>query len=177
MQIKFYLLIIGLMMSIQINAEPPVEVITSCVDHKAIRPTVTVTKLDAPRYIDPTEAGCDPRFENSIPNLLYGSIECNNKGYIIINNQRILLGDANNFSVNPAIYPGLEGNRIDLGADWLKIDFNNNSYLCVEQSLSDSGKGAAANQYYIVENPYGNNATLNYYFFEKDIFPIINYFD
>lgn len=158
-------------------AQLPVEVISSCINNKAVRPTVTVTKLIPPRFIETEETGCEDHFENSIDNLTYGGISCNNYGYIILNSHRIKLSDANNHSVNPAIKPGQLGDRLDLGVDWWKIDFDNNSYICVEAALSTVGDGAANNQYYIVENPYSANPTLNFYFLTDDIMPIKSFIE
>lgn len=155
-----------------IVAQLPVEVISSCIHDKAMRPSVTITELTTPRFIETEESGCEDHFENAIDNLTYGGILCDNYGYIILNKQRIKLSAAANFSINPTIKPGEVGDHMDLHSYWLKIDFAGNSYLCVKRALSDSGVGASVNHYYIVENPYSPNSTLHYYFFKEDIMPI-----
>lgn len=154
----------------QMFAQPPVEVISSCTN--AMRPSVTITELPRPLYVETEETGCEDHFENAIDNLTYGGILCADYGYIILNNQRIKLSDASNFSINPTIKPGEVGDHMDLHSYWSKIDFDGNSYLCIKRALSDSGVGASVNHYYIVENPYSSTSTLSYYFFTEDIMPI-----
>ena len=142
--IKAVLLFSSLAVTSQNFAQLPVEVISSCKNNKAMRSSVTMTELVAPRFIETAEPGCEEHFENSIDNLTYGGILCANYGYIILNNQRIKLSNATNYSVNPAIKPGEVGAHLDLGADWWKIDFAGNTYLCIENALSETGRGAAA---------------------------------
>ncbi|MGQ3892192.1 hypothetical protein [Legionella sp. CNM-4043-24] len=157
-------------------AAPPAEVISSCVNNHAVSPTVTIDALEQPRLIEMPETGCEDHYENSIDNLTYGGIFCNDYGYITLNNQRIKLSDAVNYSVNPAMKPGEKGDKLDLWARWFKIDFSNNTWLCIVSAPS-SGDGGSEAEYYIVENPYSSSPILNYHFFKDDLIPAGSYTD
>lgn len=158
--------------SLQVFAQLPAEVISSCIDNKATRPTVTMTTLTDSRFKNTDEIDCEDHFENAIDGLKYGGILCGNYGYIILNNNRIKLSNAKNYSINPTIKPGEIGAHLDSHSYWSKLEFSGNTYLCIERALSESGAGASVNQYYIVENPYSAAPTLNYYFLTEDIMPL-----
>lgn len=162
-------LIIGFFLGFNAFATPPVEVISSCKNGKADHPSVTFTKLEGP-YAAAEESGCDDHMETHEAGITYGGIFCGTTSYLIINSTRLDLDTAVNNSINPAIKPK---HRIPFTANWSKIEFNSNAYLCLAMSLSDSGVGAGISQYYIVENAYNlNPPTVYFYFFDKDIMPV-----
>ncbi len=153
-----------------LNATPPVEVIGSCKNQKPVNTSVIMTQLISPKGVEDIEQGCDDHYEATINNFTYGSISCNNETNLIIKGNRYNLNSSINNSVNPSITPESE---ISAMANWSKIDFSNNSYICIDAPLSFSGDGANVHQYYIVENAYNSNTPIiNYYFFNKDIMPM-----
>ncbi|MFC3909027.1 hypothetical protein ACFORL_08070 [Legionella dresdenensis] len=149
-------------------ATPPVEVIGTCKNEKAVNSSVTMTKLINPGGAA-DEPDCDDHYQRSENNLTYGSIVCNNEAHLIINKQRIKLSTAQNYSINPSIKPGSSISPI---AYWSLINFDNQSYLCISDPLSESGQGATFIQYYIVENIMSETPTVNYYFFDKEVMPL-----
>lgn len=162
----------GILYSVKSMAIPPVEVIASCKKEKAVRPSVTFTKLEGP-YAAAEETGCEDHIETTQAGITYGGIMCGDTPYLIINSTRLDTSHAENYSVNPAINTK---HRIPFTGFWSKIDFNNESYLCLEMALSDSGTGAGIPQYYIVENAFGTSTPIAYYyFFDKNVMPIHKY--
>lgn len=169
MSLKSQILITALLFGVNAFAIPPVEVISSCKSGKADRPLVTFTQLEGP-YAAAQETDCDDHIETTEAGITYGGISCDTTSYLIINSTRLDLNNAENYSVNPSIKPK---HKIPYTAQWSKIEFNSNAYLCLEMSLSDSGVGAGISQYYIVENAYNTNPPIVYfYFFDKDIMPV-----
>lgn len=163
------MLISGILLGFNTFATPPVEVISSCKNSKAERPSVTYTELDGP-IAAADEPGCDDHIETTEAGITFGGISCGNTSYLIINSTRLDLSKALNYSVNPAVKPK---HRIPYTANWSKIDFNNNAYMCIEMALSDSGAGAGVSQYYVVENAFNSNPPIVYfYFFDKNIMPM-----
>ena len=152
-------------------AKPPFEVLRSCIDEEPNNSSITITDIDNGSYSALPEKDCEEQFEISYNRDVYGSVMCNDKRYLIIASKKISLETAVNISMNPEIKPGL---LYPDDSSWLKIDFNHQSYLCINGPLSQSGTGSAVGQYYIVENAFKKIGMpkVYYYFFNKDIIPI-----
>lgn len=152
-------------------AQPPFEVLRSCVDEKPYNSKVTIHIKDDGSYANISEKNCEELFEVSFDNKIYGSVRCADIPYLVVNDQKINLEKAENRSVNPEIKPGI---LYPTDTSWSKIDFENRSYLCLNGPISRSGTGSNIGQYYIVENAFEINIapTIYYYFFNKDIIPI-----
>ena len=167
---KVSLCLIGCACSIA-YAQPPFEVLRTCVDNKPYNSSINMVSLDDEGMAEENKPNCEDEFDLKYNNSKYGLVTCQGTFYFIINNKKIKLKEAVNMSINPEIKPG---NRLTNRSTWTKIDFDNHPYLCVEDSLSDSGVGAAHSQYYIIENAF--DATLTpesyFYFFDKNIAPI-----
>lgn len=103
--------------------------------------------------------------------ILPTDLFCGEETSLIIKGNRYNLNNALNNSVNPSITPQ---NDISGMSKWWKIDFSNVSYICIDAPLSNSGDGANVHQYYIVENAYNSSTPIiNYYFFNKEMMPLI----
>lgn len=165
---KLYVFVFGLMSPFIVMATPPVEVIGSCKNDKAVNPSVTMTRLITPGGAA-DEPHCDDHYQRTENNFTYGMIACDDDAYIILNNIRTKLSKAQNYSVNPSIKPG---SPISVMSRWSTIKFGTNSYLCIKDPLSDSGQGASRVQHYIIENAYLGTPIVYYYFFDKDIMPL-----
>ena len=152
-------------------AQPPFEVLRSCVDEKPYNNKVTIHIKDDGSYADNHEKNCEERFEVSFDNKMYGFVRCTDIPYLVVNDQKINLEKAENRSVNPEIKPGM---LYPTDTSWSKIDFKNQSYLCLNGPISRSGTGSNIGQYYIIENAFEKNIIpiIYYYFFNKDIIPI-----
>lgn len=165
----YYLLSILLIQSC--FAKPSFEVLRSCIDEEPKNSDITITDIDNGSYSATPEKHCEEQFEISFNHEFYGSVMCKNKRYLIIAKQQISLETAENLSTNPEIKPGL---LYPDDSSWLKIDFNHESFLCINGPISRSGTGSSVGQYYIVENAFEKTKTpkIYYYFFNKDIIPI-----
>jgi hypothetical protein len=152
-------------------AQPPFEVLRSCVDEKPYNNKVTIHTKEDGSYTDNHEKNCEEPFEVSFDNKTYGFVRCADIPYLVVNGQTINLEKAENRSVNPEIKPGM---LYPTDTSWSKITFKNQSYLCLNGPISRSGTGSNIGQYYIVENAFESNTkpTIYYYFFNKDIIPI-----
>lgn len=171
MPLKSNLVLAGILLSQLSYADIPVEVIGSCKDRAAVKPSVIFTKMFSPSAIDDTP-GCDHHLEITEGTMNYGAISCNNENYLIIKHTQINLNTAINRSVNPAYLPGI---MISQQADWSKITFNDTEYLCIDDEVSPSGRGADVSQYYIVENAFNASTPVLYYFlFDKDVMPTVS---
>jgi len=152
----------------KVYAEPPVEVISSCIHSKAIRPSVTFTELASPGYVSEDDECKNPFVapidDNSSFNV--GAVNCSDGAYLILAGQRLKLKDAVNKSMNHSVTPG---SPIQAQDDWAEIDFNNQNYICVNGSVGSMGNSNGIPQYYIVENALGSNPVLYFYFFDDDI--------
>lgn len=114
--------------------------------------------------------GCVDHFEKITNNFTYGFQTCNNIVNLIIKGSNYNTETSENLSVNPNVKPGGE---IFSTAQWWKIEFNNNAYLCIDNPLGSSGQAGDVSQYYIVENAFNSNTPiLHYYFFNREITPI-----
>lgn len=150
----------------------PPEVIGSCRNNEAVRPSVTISPLPSPLGMpdDNVEAGCVDHFEKTSNNFTFGYITCNDNIKLIVKGSRYDAESAQNLSVNPNVGSGGE---IFVTANWRKIQFNNIDYLCIDNPLSSSGYAGNVSQYYIIENAFNSNTPiLYYYFFDKEITPI-----
>lgn len=152
-------------------AQPPFEVLRSCVDEKPYNNKITIHTKEDGIYADTQEKNCEEPFEVNFDNRMYGFVRCADIPYLVVNGQKINLEKAENKSVNSEIKPGT---LYPTDTSWSKIEFKDQSYLCLNGPISRSGTGSNIGQYYIVENAFLNNVmpTIYYYFFNKDIVPI-----
>lgn len=152
-------------------AKPPFEVMSSCIDEEPKNANVIITDIDNGSYATHPEKNCEDQFEITFNHELYGAVVCSDKRYFIIAKQKINLDTAENMSINPEIKPGI---LYPEDSSWLKVDFNNKSYLCVNGPISRSGTGSSIGQYYIIESAFEKNERpkVYYYFLNKDIVPI-----
>lgn len=157
-------------LSLQLHATPPVEILSACKNMKAPNKKVALIRMIAPGGVDNSQAGCSEHYERAARSFSYGGIVCNDLSYVIINGIKTKLSTAQNYSINPSIKPG---SPITPVANWLKIAFNNQEYICIRQPLSDSGTGASYLQFYIIENAYTSTSPVVYYYFlEKHVMPL-----
>ncbi|KTD57631.1 hypothetical protein [Legionella shakespearei] len=173
---KKYLFLLGMVLPLKLIAIPPGEVVDACIESVAIEDGMTFTEMKNPSGKDFSEGG--PVFENECytdmeiisEDVHYGRSECHGAASVFINGHNLSLDEAKNFSINPYIGPG---SPISFHARWWKIGYRKKTYLCIEQTLSDSGTGAAREQYYIIENvmPF-DIPVLYYYLFETDVMPL-----
>ena len=163
-KVSIFLLIL-LTMS-HVYAEPPVEVISSCIHSKAIRPTVTFTEIISPGNV--SDECLNPFVVpiNDTSSFNIGSVNCNDGAYLILDGQRFKLKDAVNKSINPSVEPG---SPIQAQDDWSKIEFDNQNYICINGSVGSLGASNGIPQYYIVENALESNPIVYFYFFDGDI--------
>jgi hypothetical protein len=164
----------AIVLSCSINvclAAPPFQILRTCMDINPYNNKVKMTRLDGEGYADHSLQGCQDQYDRSINGHIYGSLTCNDKFYLIINDKKVDPEKARNMSINPEIQPGVE---FTTRALWYKIDYENKEYLCILAPLSEQGVGSAHNQYYIIENAFDNklNSELYFYFFDKNIAPI-----
>jgi len=152
-------------------SKPSFEVLRSCIDEKPYNNNVAISSRDNGSYAENHEKNCEEPFEVNFDNKIFGTVRCNDKFYLVVNNHKINLEKAENMSVNPEIKPGIV---YPTDTSWLKIDFKNQSFLCLNGPISRAGAGSNIGQYYIIENAFINKVTptIYYYFFDKDIIPI-----
>lgn len=169
--IRILSILVGLLLLNHSYSQPPFEILRSCIDLKPQNSAITLTRLLDGTVSKVNETNCEDQFSLTYNGHLYGMVTCNDIFYLIINDKKIKASTAINMSVNPEIEPGyIFTNR----AMWHKIDQNNESYLCIQAALTESGAGSAFSQYYIIENAFNSNVvpSVYYYFFEKNIMPI-----
>lgn len=162
----FSFLLIGVV--VPVLATPPFQILRTCMDNKPYNNKIKLTRLDGDGLADKPLEGCQEQYERSINGHMYGTATCDDKFYLLINDKKYDPTLAENYSINPEIKPGVEFSK----ETWWQVDSENQAYLCIYAALSDSGIGAAYNQYYIIENPFGINSKLYYYFFDKNVVPI-----
>ena len=152
-------------------AEPPFEVLRSCIDEKPKNSSVSLLEINNGYYQPQVEDKCENQYEIKFKKKIFGTVTCNETPYLLINNQKIDLTKAVNKSANPEIKPGI---LYPTDTSWLKIDFKNQSFLCLNGPISLSGTGSNIGQYYIVENAFSDNSKpiIYFYFLNKDIAPL-----
>lgn len=152
-------------------ASPPIPVLRTCIDNTPYNDKVSLSELDGDGFSDESMDGCEEQYDREVDGRLYGSLSCNDKFYLIINDKKIDPELANNMSVNPEIKPGVEFTTRSI---WYKIAFEDKQYACIVAPLAEQGVGAAYTQYYIIENAFDDtqNSELYFYFFDKNIVPI-----
>lgn len=167
---KLILMLSSLIICVNAWCLPPVEVIHACKNRTAPNKYITLTEMDTPAGVDVSTPNCDFKAEADFNNIIYGYIDCNQHHQNLIwnNIEYDLKTVALNHSVNPQVTPG---DYIQLPSTWKKIDFNGESYVCLEAPLSDSGDAVNSFQYYLIENAFNSNITpiFHYYFFDKEI--------
>jgi len=162
--------VIFFIISTTLYATPPVEVVASCLQQKAVRPTVSFNSIPGPSKAG-TESGCGDLYQTTLDDNVFiiGSIMCDDGAYIILNGVRYLLKDAVNYSVNHSIKPGFP---ILPTAEWSQIEFDSNYYLCIETAVSDLGEGSGVPQYYLVENALGTSPVIYFYLLDNEVMPL-----
>ena len=166
----FYILILS-SMTASCFADPPFQVLRTCIETEPFQEKSTITELDGDGYSKESMDECEEQYTRTVSGYKYGTLQCSNKFYLIIRDKKIDPAKAINHSQSPEIKPGVE---FTTGALWYKIGFDKKEYLCIYAPLSEQGVGAAHNQYYIVENAFEEslNVKLYYYFLDKNIAPI-----
>lgn len=165
---NFLLTIFTIFINPTFAAAPPFEVLRSCIDINPYNDQIVIKRLEGAGMAEKSMEGCEDQYDRLIDGHVFGTLTCNEKFYFVINDKKYDPELAKNYSINPEIKPGVEFSK----EIWYKIDYEKKAYLCIYASLSDSGIGAAYNQYYIIENAFDKNPELYYYFFEKNIVPI-----
>lgn len=171
MFIKFFLVLINMFLFTQSYGEPPFESLRTCIDTKPYNESIKLTRLEGEGPSKVNDGHCKDQYDREYEGHVYGTVSCDDSFYFIINDQKISPEKAINKSINPEIKPGYPLTKRAL---WYKIDQGNKSYLCIEDSLSESGAGGSQSQYYLVDNAFEPKTTpiIYYYFFEKNIVPI-----
>jgi hypothetical protein len=152
-------------------ANPPFQILQTCMNGTAYNNTIVIKELDGEGVADQPMDGCKDQYYRIFNKHAFGTLKCNHKFYLIINDKKIDPKLATNMSINPEIKPGT---FFTPRALWYKIDQDTQSYLCIFAPLAEQGVGASYNQYYIVENAFDANLNpvLYFYFFDKNIAPI-----
>lgn len=152
-------------------ALPPIPVLRTCVDNEPYNEQVSMSELDGNGFADKSLAGCEDQYDREVNGHLYGTLNCNNKFYLLVNDKKIDPSLAKNMSINPEIKPGDE---FTIRSIWYKIDFEKKEYICILAPLSEAGVGSSSKQFYIIEQAFDpkKNPELYFYFFDKNIVPI-----
>lgn len=152
-------------------ATPPFQILRTCMDDKPYNDKITISMIEGAGPADKSLPGCKNQYDRIFQERSFGTLTCQNKFYLIINDKKIDPKLANNLSINPEIKPGTV---FTPRAIWYKIDQEEKSYLCILAPLAEQGIGSSYNQYYLVENAFEENSIpiIYYYFFNKDISPI-----
>lgn len=152
-------------------AIPPFQILRTCIDGKPYDDKITMLELDDASASDKPFGDCRDQYELKFNGHTYGTLTCNDKFYLIINDKKIDPELVRNMSINPEIKPGVE---FTPRAIWYKIDNESKEYLCILAPLAEQGVGSAHNQYYIIENAFNIklNPELYFYFLDKNIAPI-----
>lgn len=153
------------------SAQPPFQVLRTCMDLKPYDNENKITRLDGAGYAAKSMDGCEDQYDREINGHIYGTLICNQKFYFIINDKKIDPELAVNRSINPEIKPGIEFTTRSL---WYKIDHIGKEYICIYAPLAEQGVGASRIQYYIIEYAFDKKRTpqVTYYFFHRNIAPI-----
>ncbi|MDX1838860.1 hypothetical protein DIZ81_13960 [Legionella taurinensis] len=168
--IRNYLIITNFLLVPFAWATPSIEILQSCKNAEPANNSISMEELDAPGVEQTVEAGCEEKYELTYNHQKFGSITCNNEGYLIINSNRIKLTSAANFSVNPAVKPDTP---LLLTAQYWKITKENESYLCVASAIDQSGSRSGSAQYYIAENAFNSDpVSLYFYYFDRESLPL-----
>lgn len=152
-------------------ASPPFQVLQTCINMKPYNEKITINRLEGDGVADKSLPGCQEQYDRILNGHAFGTLNCNDKFYFIINDKKIDPELSHNMSINPEIKPGIEFTNRAL---WYKINQDNNHYLCIRAPLAEHGIGATFEQYYIVENAFDLNSTpeIYFYFLDKDVVPI-----
>ncbi len=154
-------------------AKPPFQVLQSCINTKAYNDQVTIDELGTAGPVNKSLAGCENQYDRIFQGSSFGTLTCQNKFFLIINDKKIDPKTAENMSINPLIKAGEAFTKRAL---WYKFDYLDQSYLCILAPLAEQGIGSAHNQYYLIENAFDKHLTpkLYFYFLDKDIAPSDN---
>jgi hypothetical protein len=152
-------------------ASSPFQVLQTCMNGKPYNSKITMIEIEGEGQNENPLEGCEDQYDRIYQNKSFGTLTCQDKFYLVINDRKIDPALAENYSINPEIKPGT---FFTPRAIWYKIDFENKEYVCIFAPLAEQGIGGAYNQYYIVNNAFDNTLTpqLNFYFFDKNIAPI-----
>lgn len=168
MSVNYFIGYILLMISVLCHGTPPYEILRSCVDLKPKNSSIVMKDIDNGTYSTQENKGCSNQFEIDFENSLFGSVNCDDINYFIVNGKKININSAINMSVNPSVKPRY---ILPDSSQWYKIDLENKSFLCINGPISDTGSPAAIGQYFIIENAFSKKETpiIYYYFFNKDV--------
>jgi hypothetical protein len=153
------------------HTEPPFQILRTCINGKPYNDGININMIEGAGPADKSLPGCEDQYDRIFQGHAFGTLSCNDKFYLVINDKKIDPALADNFSINPEIKPGGD---FTPRAIWYKIDQDEKAYLCIYAPLAEQGIGASYNQYYLVENAFDINTVpeLYFYFFDKDIAPI-----
>lgn len=156
MSVSYFIGYILLMISVSCHSTPPYEILRSCIDLKPKTSSIVMKDIDNGTYATQENEGCRNQFEINFENSLFGSVNCNNENYLIINGKRSNIKSAIKMSVNPSVKPNY---ILPDSSQWYKIDLESKSFLCINGPISDTGATAAIGQYFIIENAFSKNET------------------
>ncbi len=162
------LILIGFMH--QAQAIPPFQILRTCMDLKPYDDKTSINMLEGEGMAEKSLDGCSDQYDRLYDGHAFGTLTCDNKFYLIVNDKKVDPKFANNMSINPEIKPGYIIQR----SLWYKIDRDKESYLCIYAPLSEQGVGSSYNQYYVIEKAFDVQSTPEayFYFFDKDVVPI-----
>lgn len=150
---------------------PPFQILRTCMKGEPYNDKITITMIEGAGPADKSMDGCKNQYDRIFQERSFGTLTCQNKFYLVINDKKIDPKLATNMSINPEIKPGTVFTQRAL---WYKIDQSKRSYLCIFAPLAEQGIGSSYNQYYIVENAFDVNLNpeVYFYFLDKNIAPI-----
>jgi hypothetical protein len=155
-------------------AQPPYEVLTSCINSKPLNEKVTLTLLNGGGFSSKSENNCDEPYEIQFKDQKFTYTSCNDRDYLMVADKKLFLDASVNMSANSEIKPEILYPHL---SSWMKVDYSSQSYLCISSPLSQSGSGADVPQYYLIENAFIKNIApiAYYYIFDKNIIPITSH--
>jgi hypothetical protein len=163
MSVKTYLiLLVGLLYASYSIALPPPNIISSCKDQAPFDINITMTQIKVAGYIKSNDKKCEDQFEIGNTDKTFGFVRCEDTGYIIAGNKKIVAKSALNMSVHPGITPG---DLIPDASNWWRINDKHNDYLCIAGPISETGFGSNHMQYYIIDNAFNDNEKNAYYLY------------
>jgi len=154
-----------------ILAAPPFQILQTCMNGEPYNNKIVINELDGEGLAERSMDGCKDQYHRIFNGHAFGTLKCNQKFYLVINDKKINPELAENMSINPEIKPGT---FFTPRALWYKIDIEEQSYLCIFAPIAEQGVGASYNQYYIIENAFNVDLKpkLYFYFLDKNITPI-----
>jgi hypothetical protein len=167
---KNIVMLLGCLLSLESYADIPFSVLKTCMEREPQKVNISIVEMDTAGPSDDVMwSGCENQYDRVYDNHLYGNVYCGNDFYFILRDKLFDSKKAENFSVSPYFKPGYP---VDNRAFWYKITKDNESYICVNSSLTDSGKGASKLHYYFFENAFSETEPVKayYYYFGNNTF-------